>query len=316
MYSMRRERYDYILLTKQWKERFIEGELLNTKSGTLLLVSLNCKEKNPEVHRMQFYKFEGITAAEKWSEENDSRRIMREKVRKISMKTNAFNQLQQYRAYLFVSDASESTVTVGVIVKNCSNIIDLISEYLRAIEIELKEICFDEITFNSLRNMLSCASRNDYIRDDDEVLEQFDLDKLTGRYSRGITYGEKILDACDKKSVYEDAERFLTEDTFIPELNRIYAGSAKQNPASHPVHYMIQTDDRETRKGMCRILLQALYANNRLHSKRYCFLDFRPGESFSSMIYDCLYKSAVGGAVVVRYLSEKIQRGTRKRAVY
>lgn len=252
---------------------------------------------------MQFYKFEGITAAEKWSEENDSRRIMREKVRKISMKTNAFNQLQQYRAYLFVSDASESTVTVGVIVKNCSNIIDLISEYLRAIEIELKEICFDEITFNSLRNMLSCASRNDYIRDDDEVLEQFDLDKLTGRYSRGITYGEKILDACDKKSVYEDAERFLTEDTFIPELNRIYEGSAKQNPAGHPVHYMIQTDDRETRKGMCRILLQALYANNRLHSKRYCFLDFRPGESFSSMIYDCLYKSAVGGAVVVRYLA-------------
>ncbi len=88
---------------------------------------------------MQFYKFEGITNAEKWSEENDSRRIMREKVRKISMKTNAFNQLQQCRAYLFVSDASESTVTVGAIVKNCSDIIDLISEYLRTIEIELKE---------------------------------------------------------------------------------------------------------------------------------------------------------------------------------
>lgn len=252
---------------------------------------------------MQFYKFEGITDAEKWSEENDSRRIMREKVRKISMKTNDFNQLQQHRAYLFVNDASESTVTVGVIVKNCSNIIDLISGYLRAIEIELKETCLEEITFYTLRNMLSCANRNDYIRDDDEVLEQFDLDKLTGRYSRGITYGEKILDACDKKSVYEDAERFLTEDTFIPELNRIYEGSAKQNAVGHPVHYMIQTDDRETRKGMCRILLQALYANNRLHSKRYCFLDFSPGESFSCMIYDCLYKSAVGGAVIVRYLA-------------
>ena len=252
---------------------------------------------------MQFYKFEGITAAEKWSEENDSRRIMREKVRKISIKTNDFNHLQQHRAYLFVNDASESTVTVGVIVKNCSNIIDLISGYLRTIEIELKGTCLEEITFNTLRNMLGCASRNDYIRDDDEVLEQFDLDKLTGRYSRGITYGEKILDACDKKSVYEDAERFLAKDTFLPELNRIYAGSAKQNPAGHPVHYMIQTDDRETRKGMYRILLQALYANNRLHSKRYCFLDFRPGESFSSMIYDCLYKSAVGGAVIVRYLA-------------
>lgn len=252
---------------------------------------------------MQFYKFEGIMVDEKWSEENDNRRIMREKARKILMKTNKFNQIQQRRAYLFVNDVLENTVTVGVIVKNCSDISDLISGYLRAIEMELKETCLEEITFNNLCNMLSCANRNDYIRDDDEVLEQFDLDKLNGRYSRGVMYGEKILDDCDKNSVYEDAERFLAKDTFIPELHRIYAGNAKQNVVGHPVHYMIQTDDHETRKEMCRLLLQALYANNRLHSKRYCFLDFRPGESFSSVIYDCLYKSAIGGAVIVRYLA-------------
>ena len=253
---------------------------------------------------MQFYKFKGIIADEKWIEKNINRRIIHEKARKISMKTNSFNQLQQGRAYLFVNDALEDIVTIGIIVKNRSNLNDLTSEYLRAIELELKEACLEEITFNTLRNMLSCACRNNYIRDDDdEVLEQFDLDKLNGRYSRGVTYGEKILDVCDKNSVYKDAERFLAKDTFIPELNRIYAGSAKQNAVGHPVHYMVQTDDREIREGMCKILLQALYANNRLYSKRYCLLDFRPGESFSSMIYDCLYKSVTGGAVIVRYLA-------------
>lgn len=36
---------------------------------------------------MQFYKFEGFTVSENWSEENNDRRVMREKVRKISMKT-------------------------------------------------------------------------------------------------------------------------------------------------------------------------------------------------------------------------------------
>lgn len=56
---------------------------------------------------MQFYKFEGFTVAEKWSEENDNRRVMREKVRKIEMKTNSFNQRQQRKAYVFVTDASE-----------------------------------------------------------------------------------------------------------------------------------------------------------------------------------------------------------------
>ena len=35
---------------------------------------------------MQFYKFEGFTVDDNWSEENDSRRVMNEKIRKISMK--------------------------------------------------------------------------------------------------------------------------------------------------------------------------------------------------------------------------------------
>lgn len=176
---------------------------------------------------MQFYKFEGFTVAEKWSEENDNRRVMREKVRKISMKTNSFNQYQQRKAYAFVTDASEDTVTIGIIVRNCADVPKLISGYLQTIEMELKDTCLEEITFNTLRNMLSCANRNDYINDDDEVLEQFDLDKLNGRFGRGIEYGENILDYCNKKSVYDDARRFLAKDTFIPELDRIYAGSTK-----------------------------------------------------------------------------------------
>ena len=49
--------------------------------------------------------------------------------------------------------------------------------------------------------------------------------------------------------------------------------------------------------------MQALYAKKRLHSKRYCFLNFRPGESFSSVVYNCLYNSAIGGAIIVRYMA-------------
>lgn len=50
---------------------------------------------------MQFYRYAGFTVSEKWAEENDNRRVMREKVRKISMKTNSFNQNQQRKAYAF-----------------------------------------------------------------------------------------------------------------------------------------------------------------------------------------------------------------------
>lgn len=252
---------------------------------------------------MQFFKFEGFTVDAKWSEENDNRRVMREKVRKISMKSSSFNQHQKQGAYFFVADASGDTVTIGIIMKNFGDVRKLASEYLQVIEVELKDTFLEEVTLNALRNMLGCADRNDYIDDDDEVLEQFELDKLNARFGRSVDFDENILDECDKKSTYEAAERFLAKDTFLPELDRIYAGSAKKKFSGHPVHYMIQTDDRQTRKEMYRLLLQALYANKRLRSKRYCFLDVLPGENFSKIVYECLYKSCIGGAVVVRYLA-------------
>lgn len=247
---------------------------------------------------MQFYKLEGFTVAEKLSEENENRHAVR---RKIAMKTNAFYQRRQGGAYLFVAEVSEGTVTIGAIVRDSADVSKLISEYLRAIDVELKDTCLEEITLNTLRNMLGCADRSNYICDDDRILERFDLDKLNGRF--GVEYGENILDDFDRDDIYAEAEKLLAKDAFTPELDRIFAGSAKKRGGGHPVHYMIQTDDREIRNGMCRTLLRALYANNRLRSKRYCFLDFRPGESFSDVVYDCLYKSSVGGAVVVRYLA-------------
>jgi SpoVK/Ycf46/Vps4 family AAA+-type ATPase len=66
---------------------------------------------------------------------------------------------------------------------------------------------------------------------------------------------------------------------------------------------MLQTDDLDTRRESCKLLLQALYANSRVSSKRYCYLDFRPGEGFSVMAYDTLYKVCTGGAVIARYLA-------------
>ena len=253
---------------------------------------------------MRFYKYEGMTTDEKWLGEKDDRRLMREKIRKISIKTDTYNQKLQRKAFFCVSDASEETVKIGIILREQIDPNKWLEAYLKAIAVELKDTCLEEVTFNSFRNMLQIASRNDYIDDDDEVLEQFDLDKLTNRFGRSIQFGEKMIEEWDKASIYADADRFLTGDTLISELDRIYAGTPHTGTTGHPVHYMIETDDGDTRKGVCRVLLQALHANNRLINKRYSFLDFRPGEGFSSTVYDCIYKSNIGGAVIVRYLAE------------
>lgn len=252
---------------------------------------------------MQFYKYEGSTAAEEWTEENDDRRTVRQRARKIAMKTSGFNLQQENKACLFVSNVSEGTVTIGVIVRDHAAVEELVSAFLQTIETELTDARLEEITFKTLHNMLNCADRYDYIIDEEEILEQFDLDKLSGRFGRGIDYGEAVFMCGSKKSVYNDAGKFLAKASVVAELDRIYAGSAKCKVNGHPVHYMIQTDDRDTRKDMYRVLLRALYANHRLNSKRFCFIDFKPGENFSAMLYDYLYKSNIGGAVVVRYLA-------------
>ena len=42
---------------------------------------------------------------------------------------------------------------------------------------------------------------------------------------------------------------------------------------------------------LTRTLLQALYDNGRLRSRRYCFLDLAPGRDLPRHGIDCLYKS-------------------------
>ena len=228
---------------------------------------------------------------------------MQEKVRKIALKSNDFNLKLCHKAVFFVVDASKDTVTIGIILCDKIDLNEEIEDYLKAIEIELDYIQLNEVTFDTVCNMLRCASRNDYVNDGDKILEQYDLDKLISRFGRGIDYREFILDEKDKTSIYAEAERFLTRDAFIPELNRIYAAASNGNVTGHPVHYMIQTDDIDTCQGVYRLLLQALYANNRIRNRRYCFLDFRPGDNFSNTVYDYLYKSSIGGTVVVRYIA-------------
>lgn len=168
---------------------------------------------------MQFYKYEGSIVTEAAAEEND-RIAARQRARKIAMKSNFFNQKQKNTCFLFVSDASENMVTVGMIVQKHIDVAGHISAFLRSLEIEAKDARLEEITLSTLRNMLSCADRYDYIEDDDEILERFELDMLGGRFSREIDYDEAILTSGSKKAVYDDAAKFLAKDSVAAELDR------------------------------------------------------------------------------------------------
>ena len=251
---------------------------------------------------MLFYKIEGMLV-NTGAENEDSRRAQRENARKILVKSEEFNQKRGWDCCCFVSELSDGFLTVGMIIDHAENTETILKSYLKHIGCPLKDISITETTITGIQQLLGRANRFDFIDDDDEIIEKYGIDKITGRRGRGIQFGENIVDECGKKDILADAGRYLLGETFLPELDRIYAYTPAVRPQGHPVHYVLQTDDPDTRRESCKLLLQALYANGRVSSKRYCYLDFRPGESFSVMAYDTLYKVCSGGAVIARYLA-------------
>lgn len=249
---------------------------------------------------MFFYKVQGVMIASQDEEQN--KRERREVARTICIETDMFNSQNDKSSFYFIADATDCVVSAGVITDKPDKVNDSIEKFLKSVGLTLRDITITEVTFNTLTSLLSNSYGADYIDDDDTILEKFNLHKLTGRSS--ISYGENIVDFYEKEELFAAARRYLMDETFLPELERIYVGKSKSKANGHPVHYMIQTDDRDTRREVYKLLLNALYFNKRLKSKRYAFLDVKPGHYFATMGYDALYNSCIGGAVVVRYLAD------------
>ena len=249
---------------------------------------------------MLFYEVKGFITDEEWSEEKDDFRRHREECRNIAAKSTEYNRKLQKQGFFYISNISKDLVSMGIICRQPVFVEEHLQGYIDYIGINLKDMSLEETTFYSTRNMLRSSGQNGFILWADEILEEFELDRLDDRRFRiQLEFREFIADRTNRERIYRGARHFLASETFIPELDRIYAGEHKKRFFGHPVHYMIQTDDSDTRDEMSRLLIQALHANKRLQSRRFSFLEFMPGKVFSSSSYEALYKSSFGGAVVI-----------------
>ena len=158
-------------------------------------------DKNLEEECMLFYKIEG-SLVKIDAENEDSRKAHRANVRRIAIKSDEFNEKFCRDSFFFVSNSSDGILTVGVIAERQGKIRETLKAYLKHIECELADIVVTEITFNSIQNLLSSADRQDYIADDDEVMEKYGLDKISGRRGRSIEFGENIIDERSQSEVF------------------------------------------------------------------------------------------------------------------
>ena len=251
---------------------------------------------------MQYYRFTGVWDSYHEPTENRAAKALR---RELATKTDSFNLKNTGKVYMFISSLSESSVIIGAVMMSRYKQERILEAFSKKLGMELSSDEKEEITFDSLQNMLRSAHYDDFIQDDDTVLRKLGLYSLR-RY--GFEFSEVLIDGLDKDEIYKNARRLLMDRTLLPELGRIYASAPKNGTYGHPVHYMVMTDDGETRRVSLDSLLNGLFSQERIRSKRVSVVniedDYFPEKSMRS-----LFESSRDGAIVINCCVEDEEDG-------
>lgn len=220
-------------------------------------------------------------------------------------KSDSFYHKIKEQRFFFVSSTNNGHVVIGAISNDADSIEKDCNKYIRLLGIKINNIRVEEITLRSMDSLLSTASRNDFVNSDDEIFERFGIDCLVGHRSYS-SYGESMIEIdINKDELINNSKELLMQDTLTAEINRIYAVPATKISSGHPVHYLIKTNNKDNRKAIYKTLLSALHANNRVKSKRYCFVDYDDTSNLPDGDYEALYRSCENGAIIVRYSTEE-----------
>ena len=257
---------------------------------------------------MVFYKIEATKTGGDEQKEL-TRQEQRARANEIAEKSECFFQKCDQNQLIFMVALLNDKVTCGAICKGNENVNELFDQYAKLFSFTVESVRVEEITFSALQSLLLSANRNEFITDDDDILEAFEISNLTPRYS-DMDFGEALINTKKERAeIARIAESMLFSGTMLPEIERIYKKKASKKIEGHPVHYMIETDDREVRKLVYKGLLSALYANGRVKNERYSFVDYDARSGFPGVTLEALYRSSFGGAVVIRYQDEEEPNG-------
>jgi len=249
---------------------------------------------------MQFFKAEAVLCPDSAMASQD-RMSARRMTRKIEIKTEEFNLKLKGKGFFCVQNLDDDIVSICALIVEDGIFDKQLKAFLKYQGFEIQEVLTDEITFATFQGMLLSSSREGYIEDDDDVLESFGLDRLSGRWGVHFDFGESFIEESSKEELNELCTKYLATESVLPEIERIYKGNNTHKVIGHPVHYFLETDDRDIRKQLYRGLLSALYANGRINNRRYTYINFGSSSEFSRLAFDALYNTNIGGAMVIRF---------------
>lgn len=192
-------------------------------------------------------------------------------------------------------------VLLGITSRKDRDVANYAVEFLKHIDVKFKNIVVSEITFKSIDSLLRKSAKNSLISDHEDVLELFGLIEISERHrwEYAIDFHEDVLDEnVQKRDLINKASALLCDETLIPEIERIFQMPSQGNKIVHPVQYAIQASDTLVQEQISAILLSALYANNRIRSRRFCTIGFNEDSRLPD-VYNALYRSCAGSTVIV-----------------
>ncbi len=245
---------------------------------------------------MWFYKIDGVLDGFTFPEDRGTRSRA---AQEFQSKQTLFSKKLQSKCYVTVSQIKSQKITLAAVSRESYNVLARCREFLREAEVPVKELAVQEITYDVLRSLLQAAERWDFLEDDRDVYSLFHLEELQHNI---YDFQEFLLpERAALGEQKKETARLFCQDTFDPELERIYQGPSLLVESGHPVHYLLVCDEGEARDKQVELLLSALYQNGRIRSQRYTCMDFDSDEGVDESLLETLYSASTGGTMVLSY---------------
>lgn len=251
---------------------------------------------------MLFFKIK-VELNEQSEERDEIKRI--DRTNTFQAAVDAFFEKHNRFCHIAISDMLSRKQKCVLCAAACDGVLtdELIADFLREADLSYKQLKIQEITLESYFNLLRTAGRSGFISDEDDIADKLNIAALNKRSLRiSIRYSESIFNrASSKEELLERSKELLCDNSLPVEINRIYQGAAIEKANGHPVHYLLQTDNCETRNKMLEILLSALYENGRIKSRRFCEISFDGYDILREAHLNLLYESCAGATVVASF---------------
>ena len=265
---------------------------------------------------MRFFKFEFNLTPEQFAEiameDTDFRGRKKFVANHLLEDTiDKFNKIKKDAGYAFPIAMDVNKLAVGMIVTGNDDEYSLLHDMFDKLDIHSCLSSHNEITIREFMNALKTACNNNFVENDDDVLERFEIDGLCGRFNKmQFLNDEEIINVAAKESLLNSAKSLYGGKDFLDECNRIFSVEPSTKFIGHPVHYIIQNNSAETRRIYVYMLLQALYCQKRILSRRFAIINLSDSMLEKNYV-EKLYKTNFGGCVIFN-----ATRGTEDLGAY